>query len=108
MATKYFKRTFIRPNTSVPFYTSDAAFVTAIKNSCIDTGNCIKWREQSLQDNGLILHWTSAWDSDYLDSEQGLQFLNTLEVLIVEEILLCKTYCEEHNILMSDMEEFVV
>lgn len=103
MATKYFTRTFIRPNTSVPFYISDAAFVTEIENSVTSTNSCIKWREQSLSTNQLILTWTSSWNADFIDSERGMQFMLNISKLLDTDILSAKNYCNEFGISMSEL-----
>lgn len=103
MATKYVKRTFIRPNISVPFYTSDSAFVTEIENSVTSTNSCIKWREPSLSINQLTLTWTSSWNADFIDSERGMQFTSNIKVLLDTDMLSAKNYCNEFEILMSEL-----
>lgn len=103
MATKYFKRTFIRPSTTVPFYTSDAAFVTAIENSATGTNSCIQWREQSLSSDELTLTWTSSWNADFLNSEQGIQYLDSTTKLLDTDIDSARIYCNNVGIQMSDL-----
>lgn len=101
MATKYFKRTFIRPSTTVPFYTSDAAFVTAIENSVVDNLSCIKWRDQSLSDDELTLTWTSSWNTDFIDSEQGTQYVANIQALLDTDMDSARIYCDNVGIRMS-------
>ena len=103
MATKYVKRTFIRPNISVPFYTPDSALTTAIENSVTSTNSCIKWREPSLSINQLTLTWTSSWNADFINSEQGMQYLNDIDTLLDNDISSAKIYCDNFGIDMSEL-----
>ena len=106
MATKYFKRTFIRPSTIVPFYTSDAAFVTEIENSATSTNSCIQWREQSLSSDELTLTWTSSWNADFINSEQGTQYLANIQALLDTDTDSARIYCDNVGIQMSYLIEY--
>ena len=97
MTAKYC-RIFIRPNTTVPFYSEPPELLEYISTNYV--GECLTWRETSISDDGLIKECKTTWIS-----------LEKLELAKYDTVILSdyknnmEPHCEENNIIMNNWIE---
>lgn len=59
--TVLFRRTFTRPNNSVPFYVDTPEFTQYIADTYVDSGQCLAWRDST--EDSLTKTTESTWVS---------------------------------------------